>query len=143
MSRQELADAVNAYAYRTTGQVTAMDAHYVGRLERGQRRWPFAVYRNAFRAVLDAPTDSALGFRPPRRKEHHSPPPRGRIRMKMETISFASRSDDETYFYKMVHQLAAGCVLLDATDLAVTALLAVVSEAVADSQRQQSRTDDG
>jgi hypothetical protein len=61
--------------------------------------------------------------------------------MKMETIRFASRSDDETYFYRMVHQLAAGCVLLDATDLAVTALLTVVSEAVADSQRLQGRTD--
>lgn len=62
--------------------------------------------------------------------------------MKMETIRFVSRDDDETYFYRTVHQLAAGCVLLNATDLAVTALLAVVSKAVEESQRQQDRPDD-
>ena len=133
MSRRELADAVNAHVYRTTGQVTAMDAHYVGRLERGLRRWPSIAYRDAFRAVLGVSTDSALGFRPSGRSPSSQ---RGRLRMKMETIRFASRNDDETYFYRTVHQLAAGCVLLNATDHAVTALLAVVSKAVADCQRQ-------
>jgi hypothetical protein len=62
MSRQELAEAVNAHVYLTTGRVSAMDAHYVGRLERGQRRWPNAAYRAGFRAVLGADTDAELGF---------------------------------------------------------------------------------
>jgi hypothetical protein len=66
MSRQELAEAVNAHVHRTTGRVSAMDAHYVGRLERGLRRYPTADYRAAFRAVLGAGSDSELGFtRPP------------------------------------------------------------------------------
>jgi hypothetical protein len=39
-----------------------MDAHYVGRLERGIRRYPTADYREAFRAVLGAATDAELGF---------------------------------------------------------------------------------
>jgi hypothetical protein len=62
MSRQELAEAVNAYVFTATRRVYAMDAHYVGRLERGARRWPNADYRTGFRAVLGVDTDSALGF---------------------------------------------------------------------------------
>jgi hypothetical protein len=62
MSRRELADAVNAYIFKTTNRVYALDAHYVGRLERGVRRWPNADYRAAFRAVLAAATDAELGF---------------------------------------------------------------------------------
>ncbi len=64
MSRQELAEAVNAHVYRATGRVSAMDAHYIGRLERGVRRYPSVGYRTAFRAVLDAAADAELGFQP-------------------------------------------------------------------------------
>lgn len=64
MSRQEVAEAVNAHVYFATGRVSAMDAHYVGRLERGIRRYPTADYRAAFRAVLGAATDAELGFIP-------------------------------------------------------------------------------
>lgn len=60
MSRQELAEAVNAQVYPATGRVSAMDAHYVGRLERGIRGYPTADYRAAFRVVLGA----ALGSSP-------------------------------------------------------------------------------
>lgn len=62
MSRQELAEAVNAHVYLATGRVSAMNAHYVSRLERGIRRYPTADYRKAFRAVLGADTDAELGF---------------------------------------------------------------------------------
>lgn len=58
--------------------------------------------------------------------------------MKMETIRFASRDDDETYFYRTVHQLAAGCLLLDVKESAVTALLDVVSRAVGERQKQRN-----
>jgi transcriptional regulator with XRE-family HTH domain len=135
MSRQELAEAVNAHVHRTTGQATAMDAHYVGRLERGLRRWPGIAYRNAFRAVLGVSTDSALGFRQRGQLELDSPPsPQGRSRMRMETIRFASRNNDETYFFRTIHQLAAGCLLLGAQDDAVAAVLEVMGKAVAQQQ---------
>jgi hypothetical protein len=62
MSRQELAEAVNTYIYRMTGQVSRLNAHYVSRLERGHRRWPNPDYRRAFRAVLGIATDAELGF---------------------------------------------------------------------------------
>jgi hypothetical protein len=73
MSRQELAEAVNAHVHRTTGRITAMDAHYVGRLERGQRRWPSSEYRDAFRAVLGTATDAELGFGQRDRDTHEEP----------------------------------------------------------------------
>jgi hypothetical protein len=67
MSRQELAEAVNAHVFRATGRVSVMDAHYVARLERGIRRYPKDDYRAAFRAVLGVTTDAELGFAPPGR----------------------------------------------------------------------------
>jgi hypothetical protein len=63
MSRAELAEAVNAELWRTTGRRYALDAHAIARYERGAVRWPNARYRSALRAVLDA-TDEQLGFRP-------------------------------------------------------------------------------
>jgi hypothetical protein len=71
MTRQELADAINAHIYRVSGgtQVTAVDPNHVGKWERGVIRWPAARYRAALRAILDADTDRDLGFaRPPRGK---------------------------------------------------------------------------
>jgi hypothetical protein len=62
MSRQEVAEAVNAYIFVTTERVARLNAHYVSRLERGHRRWPNPEYRGAFRAVLGADTDAELGF---------------------------------------------------------------------------------
>lgn len=62
MSRQELAEAVNAHLFATTGRVSNLDGSYVGRLERGEYRWPCAAYRQAFRAVLGASADAELGF---------------------------------------------------------------------------------
>jgi hypothetical protein len=62
MSRQELADAINAYLAHHHGQETNLDATYIGKLERGEHRWPNKIYREAFRAVLNAPDNETLGF---------------------------------------------------------------------------------
>lgn len=62
LSRQELAEAVNADLYATTGRVSRLDAKYIGSLERGTIRWPNALYRAAFRTALGANTDAELGF---------------------------------------------------------------------------------
>src|SRR5262245_43634070 len=66
MSRQELADAVNAYLAgkdeeRYQREAT-LDAHHIGKLERGEHRWPNDVRREGFRHVLKAATDTDLGF---------------------------------------------------------------------------------
>jgi hypothetical protein len=57
-----LADAVNAHLHAHGHQQSCVDANYVGKLERGQTRWPTAAVRAAFRFVLGAPTDADLGF---------------------------------------------------------------------------------
>jgi tetratricopeptide (TPR) repeat protein len=65
MSRQELADAVNTYLAakggRHRGEAT-LDANHIGKLERGEHRWPNALRREAFRRVLNVATDEELGF---------------------------------------------------------------------------------
>jgi hypothetical protein len=62
LSRQELADAINAYLHEHGDQTGIVDAGYVGKVERGVIRWPNAAYRQAFRAVLGAGSDADLGF---------------------------------------------------------------------------------
>ncbi|MFJ8581329.1 hypothetical protein [Micromonospora sp. NPDC093277] len=62
MSRQELAEAVNAWLYEHMGRRTAIAARYIGGLERGDTRWPSAHYRAALRAVLGKATDAELGL---------------------------------------------------------------------------------
>lgn len=70
LSRQELAELVDAWVYDNTipSRIIATDANYVGQLERGKIRWPQdRDRRGGFRAVLGAATDAELGFRRPRR----------------------------------------------------------------------------
>lgn len=62
MSRQELADAVNAYLSKTYGLDVHLDETDIGKLERGENRWPREKRREAFRAILHATTDAELGF---------------------------------------------------------------------------------
>jgi hypothetical protein len=62
MSRRELADVVNEYLWKVHERRGAIDAKYVGKLERGDHRWPQDLYREAFRAALGAGSDAALGF---------------------------------------------------------------------------------
>jgi hypothetical protein len=62
MSRQELAEAVNGYLWKEHNQKVSLDANYVGKLERGEHRWPGELYREAFRTVLMVASDAKLGF---------------------------------------------------------------------------------
>ncbi|WP_431728878.1 hypothetical protein [Verrucosispora sp. TAA-831] len=62
MSRQELADAVNAHTHTHAGCRSAVDARYIGKLERGEHRWPFEPYRTALREVLGMAANADLGF---------------------------------------------------------------------------------
>jgi len=62
LSRQELAEAVNASVYAQTGRCCHLDAGYIGKLERGETRWPLAHYRAGLRAALGADTDADLGL---------------------------------------------------------------------------------
>lgn len=56
MSRQELADAASAYLPHP------ITAAYIGKLERGELRWPTKATREALRRVLGAREDRELGF---------------------------------------------------------------------------------
>src|SRR5258705_7829104 len=73
MSRGELADAVNTALDRLyPGR--DLTAHYVyrtwiGKLERGEHRWPSDERRTALRHVLGATTDTDLGLFNPRRTD--------------------------------------------------------------------------
>ncbi|MGH8571573.1 MAG: XRE family transcriptional regulator [Gammaproteobacteria bacterium] len=70
LSRQELAELVNAWVFEHTEdhRVIELDANYIGKLEQGVIRWPREPERRAaFRAVLGVATDAELGFRRPRR----------------------------------------------------------------------------
>ncbi|MGH4001635.1 MAG: XRE family transcriptional regulator, partial [Pseudonocardiaceae bacterium] len=70
LSRQELAELVNAWVYEHTDEhrVVELDANYIGKLEQGSIHWPQDPNRRAaFRAVLGVKTDAELGFRRPRR----------------------------------------------------------------------------
>ncbi|MDG4784981.1 hypothetical protein O7626_03375 [Micromonospora sp. WMMD1102] len=78
MSRPELADAVNAaldllYPNRDLS-TQYVDHRWVGKLERGEHRWPSEERRAALRRVLDAGTDIALGLYSPRRTPDAPPP---------------------------------------------------------------------
>ncbi|WP_143517265.1 hypothetical protein [Pseudonocardia sp. MH-G8] len=64
MTRAELAEAVNAWIWKTTGRRYELDDHLLGKWERGVVRYPIRDYRSALRAVLGVATDSELGFRP-------------------------------------------------------------------------------
>ncbi|MBQ1022837.1 hypothetical protein [Micromonospora sp. C95] len=71
MSRAELADAINT-ALDLLYPGRSLTAHYVdhrwvGKLERGEHRWPSRERRTALRHVLGATTDTELGLYSPRR----------------------------------------------------------------------------
>ncbi|MER7418487.1 hypothetical protein ABT346_17185 [Micromonospora peucetia] len=83
MSRSELADIINAALGRIyPGQ--SLTAHYVdhrwvGKLERGEHRWPSRERRTALRQVLDAATDADLGLYSPRRTDSRPNPDRRQV----------------------------------------------------------------
>ncbi len=65
LSRQELVELVAAHVWEHHGEHTGLDDKYIGKLERGEIRWPGRRYREALRAILGANTDRELGFRRP------------------------------------------------------------------------------
>ena len=67
LSRQELADLVNAHVWDRYAVRVEVDAGYIGKLERGVIRWPGGHYREAFRTILGVVTDAELGLRNTRR----------------------------------------------------------------------------
>jgi hypothetical protein len=63
LSRQELADLVKTWVWdHHEKTVVLATANYIGKLENAIIRWPGKLYREALRAILGAPTDTALGF---------------------------------------------------------------------------------
>lgn len=66
MSRQELAEAVNTYLWQRHGIEEHLDRSDIGRLERGEVRWPGVHRREALRAILDVASDSEIGLYPHR-----------------------------------------------------------------------------
>ena len=62
LSRQELAEAVNAHIDAATGRVACVDGNYIGKLERGLIRWPYEQSRTALCAVFGAARPADLGF---------------------------------------------------------------------------------
>ncbi|MFI7511736.1 hypothetical protein ACIBSS_33510 [Micromonospora aurantiaca] len=76
MSRSELADAVNMALDRIYSgrDVTAhyVNFRWIGKLERGEHRWPSEARRKALRQVLGAATDADLDLYSPRRSDGRS-----------------------------------------------------------------------
>jgi hypothetical protein len=62
MTRAELADIVARHVWEHHGIEAPIDGKYLGRLERGEVRWPNVRYRQALREILGASSDAALGF---------------------------------------------------------------------------------
>ncbi|MGH3873489.1 MAG: XRE family transcriptional regulator [Pseudonocardiaceae bacterium] len=62
LSRQELAELVNTWAWDHHKKMVEHSANYIGQLETGKIRWPGKVSRDALRAILGVSTDAALGF---------------------------------------------------------------------------------
>ncbi|MFI6079081.1 hypothetical protein ACIA5C_47005 [Actinoplanes sp. NPDC051343] len=73
MSRPEFADAVNRALYRLYPRralsALYVDARWVGKLERGETRWPSEERRAALRYVFGVATDIELDLFSPRRTE--------------------------------------------------------------------------
>ncbi|MEV1249897.1 hypothetical protein [Nonomuraea sp. NPDC049750] len=68
-SRQELADLVNTWLFENHHRRGGLTQEYVGKLERGEVRWPNRDYREALRTVLGAECDRDLGFSRSRRTD--------------------------------------------------------------------------
>ncbi len=62
LSRQELAELVNTWAWNHHEKTLYHSVSWVGQLERGKIRWPSKVSREALRAILGVSSDAALGF---------------------------------------------------------------------------------
>ena len=82
MSRGELADAVNDALnrlYPDKAKELLVDARWIGKLERGEHRWPGEERRAALRDALGADSDAELGLFSPRRTDDQSNVNAGRV----------------------------------------------------------------
>jgi transcriptional regulator with XRE-family HTH domain len=104
MSRQEVAEAVNAYLWSKYRQLERADSTYIGHLEQGRYRWPSARRREAIRAVLGVSTDAELGFF----YRARGPVPRGQIRPLRESSHGRSRGATAAWTAIEGHQPAVG-----------------------------------
>jgi hypothetical protein len=66
MSRQELAEAANAYLWERHGIVENLNGTWIGHLEQGRYHWPGARRREALRHVLGVTSDKDIGLYNPR-----------------------------------------------------------------------------
>ncbi len=62
LSRQELAELVNTWAWDHHEKMLEHSSNWVGQIERGKIRWPSGISREALRAILGVSSDAALGF---------------------------------------------------------------------------------
>jgi len=62
LTQGQLAELANMQVERVTGRSGAMDADYIGKLERGIHRWPNRQYRAALCDVLRRASEDDLGF---------------------------------------------------------------------------------
>ncbi|MFI5893801.1 hypothetical protein ACIA5D_27240 [Actinoplanes sp. NPDC051513] len=62
MSRQEFAEAVNAWQWEHLKVRDHLDENDIGSYERGEHHWPRRPRRDGFRGVTGAVTDAELGF---------------------------------------------------------------------------------
>jgi hypothetical protein len=127
-SRQEIAEAVNAFLWRETGRRYEFDAHHLAKLERGVIGWPTAPYRSALRAVLRASCDEELGFRTSRRARPASSPVSGLWSSELAAPSWEpggiAAAVDETTRTDLINRRD---VLVGATTVTGSALLGPLS----------------
>ncbi|GAA4720359.1 MULTISPECIES: hypothetical protein [Promicromonospora] len=130
MTRAELAASVNQYVWKTTGKHCHLDVDTLARYERGQIRWPRAMYRDGLRAVLGVETNAELGFFPTRRGK--TAVPGGPVQAARQTVASAELAEpvDRRQFLQTL-TAASLSVSLDgfARELEVLAPARVVSEA--------------
>ncbi|WP_428963111.1 hypothetical protein [Micromonospora fluostatini] len=62
MSRQEVAEAVNAWIWEHQGRRVYLGGAYIGKLERGEHRWPVAHVRAGLRGVFGVTNDASIGL---------------------------------------------------------------------------------
>jgi transcriptional regulator with XRE-family HTH domain len=96
LSRQELAELVNAWVWDHHEKLVEHSANYIGQLECGKIRWPGKVSREALRAILGVSTDAALGFVNARS---------ARAAVKLEKV-------DRQQFLRTARALGAGALVL-------------------------------
>ena len=127
LSRPELAQLVSETLY-APDQVrrSPFNTNYVGKLERGEIRWPDARYRAALREVLGVATDADLGFDPPRSVRpgsKHSPTKSGPTRSDTPfgqfAVSWQPNDPDLAVLAGQASDAVVVRVQLDGTEVAV------------------------